>query len=152
MGARGPMKKPAILKILEGSSGKINKEVKPKPIPPQCPSWLSPFAQEEWNRTAPMIEKLGLLTEVDAAAFEAYCQVYANWKEATLIIRQEGLTFVTPNGYVQQRPEVAIANTAAKLMRGFIHEFGLSPSARANMAVDSGRDADDGADFFSKAQ
>jgi P27 family predicted phage terminase small subunit len=121
-------------------------------VPPECPIWLSPFAQEEWHRTAPELERLGLLTQVDGAAFEAYCQSYANWKEATLLLRQEGLTFETPNGYVQQRPEVAIANNAAKLMRGYIHEFGLSPSARANMNVEQGRDVDDGSDFFSKAQ
>ena len=151
MGARGPSKKPATLKILEGSKLKIQQEVKPIPIAPECPIWLSPFAQEEWNRTSRQLERLGLLTEIDGGAFEGYCTAYGQWKEAHLILREKGLTFCTPNGYEQQRPEVAIANNAAKIMRGFIAEFGLSPAARARMAIDPKAGDDDGEEFFSKA-
>ena len=33
------------------------------------------------------MEQLGILTEVDMAAFAGYCQAYARWKEAEEFIR-----------------------------------------------------------------
>lgn len=153
MGKRGPAKKPAVLKILNGNPGNypIQKEVRPMPIAPECPIWLSPFAQEEWNRVYLQLERLGLLTEIDGTSFEAYCVAYAQWKESNLILREKGLTFVTPNGYEQQRPEVSIANNAVKIMRAFISDFGMSPAARARMSVSpEGGAADDEEEEFFK--
>jgi P27 family predicted phage terminase small subunit len=150
----GRARKPAALKILDGNPGKrpIKDEPKPVPIAPDCPIWLPQFAQEEWQRVYRQLEQLGLLTQVDGTAFEAYCMAYGQWKESHLILREKGLTFMTPNGYEQQRPEVAIANNAAKIMRGFMIEFGLTPAARARMGTDPKAGEDDGSDFFAKAQ
>lgn len=150
----GRTKKPAALKLLDGNPGKRPILVEPKPVPiaPECPIWLSDFAQEEWARVYEKLERLGLLTEVDGTAFEAYCTAYGQFKEAHLILREKGLTFSTPNGYEQQRPEVAIANNAAKVMRGFMIEFGLTPAARARLGKEPKAGDDDGADFFSLAK
>jgi phage terminase small subunit len=38
---------------------------------------------------------MGVLTEIDMAAFAAYCQSYARWKEAQEHIDSEGSTFET---------------------------------------------------------
>jgi phage terminase small subunit len=39
----------------------------------------------------------------------------------------------TPNGYLQQVPQVSIAQTNLKIMLKFCEQFGLTPSARSRM-------------------
>ena len=153
MGQRGPAKKPAILKMLDGNPGKkrIQIEVKPTPIAPECPSWLPPFAQDEWYRVSGQLEKIGLLTQVDGSAFEAYCMAYANWKTAQMVLMEKGSTMISAKGFETTRPEVAIADKAVKVMKTFITEFGLSPAGRARMSVTPTGGEDDGADFFKAA-
>lgn len=85
MAGRGRPPKPTAVKELEGNPGKrpLNKnEPKPKQIAPKCPSWLEPDAKKEWRRLSKELETMGLLTQVDMAAFAGYCQAYARWKEA----------------------------------------------------------------------
>lgn len=62
------------------------------------------------------LSEIGVLTEIDIAAFAAYCQSYARWKEAQEHIDSEGSTFETDKGYQQQTPWVGIADTNQKLM------------------------------------
>lgn len=147
MGARGPVPKPTKLKLIEGNPGKrpLNQnEPKPEPIAPDPPKWLTGEAKKEWLRVAPELEKLGLLTRVDMAALAGYCQAYATWVKAEKILKKEGLTFTTPNGYIQQRPEVSIAQKSLQIVRGFCAEFGLTPSARSRMSLpDQAGDEDD---------
>ena len=83
MAGRKP--KPTALKKLEGNPGKRKLNTK-EPVPgkgiPDCPKWLLPEAKEEWKRLCQKLSEMGVLTEIDMAAFAAYCQSYARWKEA----------------------------------------------------------------------
>lgn len=63
-----------------------------------CPDWLMPEAKKEWERLAELMNQMGVLTEVDMAAFAAYCQSYARWKEAQEHITSDGATFETVCG------------------------------------------------------
>lgn len=145
--AAGRKPKPTALKELEGNPGKrkLNRN-EPKPakgIPP-CPDWLLPEAKKEWERLAENLGQLGVLTNVDMAAFAAYCQSYARWKEAQEHIDKDGSTFTTDKGYQQQTPWVGIANTNQKLMLQAASEFGLTPSSRSRIVVDNaGSDEDE---------
>lgn len=83
MAGRKP--KPTAIKELEGNPGKrkLNKnEPKPEKGMHVCPEWLLPEAKAEWKRLSEKLNQMGVLTEVDIAAFAAYCQSYARWKEA----------------------------------------------------------------------
>lgn len=133
MGSRGPAPKPTYLKILNGNPGKraLNKdEPKPERTAPKCPTWLEEDAKKEWKRIAPKLAKMGLLTTIDMAAFAAYCQAYARWKQAEEALAKHGTVFKTPNGYIQQLPQVALARNYARLMKEFMQQFGMTPSAR----------------------
>lgn len=147
MGARGPAPKPTALTLLEGNPGHrpINRsEPKPRPVAPTCPSWLDKQAKQEWRRIAPLLERLGLLTEIDGAALAGYCQSYARWRQCQEVLAKDGLTFTTGTGYVQARPEVAIGNRALIEVRAFCVQFGLTPSARARMQLyEAGGDYDE---------
>lgn len=140
MGTRGRKPKPTALKILEGNPGKkpLNEnEPKPKKIAPKCPSWLEPEAKKEWRRMAKTLETIGVLTQVDATAFAGYCQAYARWKEAEEFLTKHGTIFKTPSGYIQQVPQVSIAQTYLKVMKDFCSEFGLTPAARSRIQINT---------------
>ena len=79
------------------------------------------------------MHNLGLLTELDMAAFAAYCQAYARWKEAEEFISQHGSIVKTKNGFWQQVPQVTISHANQKVMLQAAAEFGLTPSARSRI-------------------
>lgn len=144
MATRGRKPKPTALKLLEGNPGKrpINEH---EPVPPKgtvkCPTWLEPEAKKEWKRLAPSLEAMGVLTQADLTAFAGYCQAYARWKEAEEFISQHGSIFQTTSGYVQQVPQVSIAQQNLKIMQSFCSEFGLTPATRARIIANgSGKD------------
>jgi len=144
----GRKPKPTALKVLEGNPGK-QKLNKHEPKPPadniRCPSWLLPEAKKEWKRLASALKAMGVLTEADLTAFAGYCQAYARWREAEEFITRHGSIFKTPSGYVQQVPQVSIAQQNLKIMQSFCTEFGLTPACRARIATgdSSSIDSDD---------
>jgi P27 family predicted phage terminase small subunit len=143
MAQRGRKPKPTLIKQLEGNPGKrkLNEfEPKPEKRAPKCPVWLDKEAKKEWRRTAKQLEKLGVLTEVDMAAFAGYCEAYARWKEAEEFISRHGTIIKTPNGYWQQVPQVSIAQTYLKIMIKFCEQFGLTPSSRSRIVAERGTD------------
>ena len=136
MATRGRKPTPTAIKELEGNPGKraLNrKEPKPNKNAPACPKWLEPEAKKEWRRLAKTMEAMGVLTEVDMAAFAGYCQAYARWKEAEERITDRGLVIRTPSGYPQQVPYISIAQQYLRLMHQFAEQFGLTPAARSRI-------------------
>ena len=140
MAQRGRKPKPTALKVLEGNPGgrPLNpNEPKPAKKAPRCPAWLEDEAKKEWKRMGKTLEQMGLLTEMDMAAFAGYCQAYARWKEAEEFITQHGSIVKTPSGYWQQVPQVSIAQTYLKIMNKFAEQFGLTPSSRSRIIASS---------------
>lgn len=146
MAQRGRKPKPTALKVLEGNPGKrpLNgNEPKPEKVAPKCPTWLEPEAKKEWRRMTKTLEAIGVLTQVDTTAFAGYCQAYARWKEAEEFLSKHGTIFKTPSGYIQQVPQVSIAQTYLKIMKDFCSEFGLTPAARSRISVSTTEGASD---------
>ena len=140
MATRGRKPTPTAIKELEGNPGKRalnDKEPKHQKKAPACPKWLEDEAKKEWRRLAKQMEQLGILTQVDMAAFAGYCQAYARWKEAEEFITQHGSIVKTPSGYWQQVPQVSIAQTYLKIMNKFAEQFGLTPSSRSRIIASS---------------
>ena len=114
MATRGRKPTPTAIKMLEGNPGKRalnNNEPKPAKKAPRGPSWLEDEAKKEWKRMGKILEQMGLLTDMDMAAFAGYCQAFARWKEAEEFLTQHGSIVRTPNGYLQQVPQVTIAQS-----------------------------------------
>ncbi|CYU08047.1 prophage LambdaSa04%2C P27 family terminase small subunit [Streptococcus suis] len=82
-----------------------------------------------------ILEQMGILTEMDMTTFAGYCQAYARWKEAEEFLTKHGSIIKTPNGYLQQVPQVSISQTNLKIMLKFCEQFGLTPSARNRLAT-----------------
>lgn len=143
MAQRGRKPIPTAVKVLEGNPGKRKLDMgepRPEKKAPRCPAWLEDEAKKEWKRMAKQLEQLGILTEIDMAAFAGYCQAYARWKEAEEYISENGTIMKAPSGYSQQVPQVSIAQTYLKIMNRFCEQFGLTPSARSRIVTDNGED------------
>ena len=140
MAQRGRKPKPTAIKELEGNPGKreLNQnEPKPKKNAPKCPAWLDAEAKKEWRRVSKQLEEIGVLTEVDMAAFAGYCEAYSRWKDAEEFISKHGTIFKTPSGYWQQVPHVSIAQTYLKIVIKFCEQFGMTPSSRSRIMADN---------------
>ncbi len=98
-----------------------------------CPSWLDDEAKKEWKRISKELLKTIDILELDIKAIEGYCQAYSTWRKCEKILQEKGFTFITPNGYEQQRPEVSISNKAIENMRSWGKELGFTPAARSRM-------------------
>lgn len=145
----GRKRKPTRLKVIEGNRGHRPLEPDAEPqfsIPddmPSPPSFLDPYAVEEWERVAPELYANGLLTVVDAAALGAYCQAASTWRQASEELeldrkandraKARGLVIETKQGNRIQNPLLGIANKARADMVKLGSEFGLTPSARASL-------------------
>lgn len=148
MGRRGPPPKPTILKKLAGNPGKrpLN-ENEPKPIAAgriSPPAWMDDLARKEWRRVVPELKRMGLLTKVDLAALEVYCDAVSTFIKAAEVVNAKGFIFKTSTGYMAQLPHVNIKNQAANVIRAFCQEFGLTPSSRSKIQLpnDDGEEED----------
>lgn len=146
MGLRGPAPRPMELVKLEGNPGhrKINHETpKFKPVIPPCPAFLDSVGRKEWRRLTPELERLGLITSADLAAFASYCVAWSRLVASEKVLKREGMTFETPNGYVMPRPEISVSNSAMKLIKDFACQFGLTPSSRGRIQIPDSGNGDD---------
>ena len=153
-GSRGPLPKPAALKLLEGNPGKralnLSDGVNPRVQIPSAPDHLGKDARKEWKRITPLLEELGLISGLDRAALALYCQAVGRLSELEMAfngkVKQHvdaGMTYpdavfaasrvTTPSGYEQQSVIVnLIAGHRLQVHRHLAH-FGLSPAARARV-------------------
>lgn len=81
----------------------------------------------------------------------AYCETWATYVEAVRDVRRNGFTVEntairkdgTESSWVTKNPSVSVMESAAKQLRGFAQEFGLTPSAESKLSgLSSGRDDD----------
>ena len=140
MAQRGRKPKPTAIKELEGNPGKraLNKnEPKPKKSAPKCPVWLDAEAKKEWRRASKQLEALGILTEVDMAAFAGYCITYSRWKDSEEFITKHGMIFKTQGGQLAQVPQITISQNYLKIMIKLCEQFGMTPSSRSRIVADN---------------
>ena len=134
------------MRVLRGNPARrpLNQlEPTPDPAHLDAPTWLHGDAAAEWERLAPTLHRLGLLTEIDVQALATYCQAWARWREAETKIEEFGMVIKGRNGFPIISPFVAVANRAMHQMKAFLIEFGMTPSARSRVAKVDDTPADD---------
>lgn len=135
-GRRGPPPKPTALKVIAGNPGKKALppgEIKPPVELPTQPRHLTAEARAEWDRLAPVLMRLKLLTRLDRAAFAAYCQAWARHVEAEEQLAKASALAFTASGYPIINPWATISKQAVDQMARFLGEFGLTPAARTRI-------------------
>lgn len=100
---------------------------------PKCPGFLRGAGRAEWKRVGQELLDKRVLASADMAAFAGYCASLERAVEAEEVLREQGYTLETPQGFEQARPEVSIARQAWAEVRKFAQEFGITPSARTRV-------------------
>lgn len=131
-------RKPTNLKILQGTyrPDRANpNEPKPDICIPDAPEFLSDRALQEWQRIAPALAEMGLLSQLDKMALAAYCSAVARLWQAEEQLKIEGVTVTNERGRRIKNPLVDVANAASKQISLFASQFGMSPSTRSGVSV-----------------
>ena len=153
-GTRGPLPKPAALKLLEGNAGKRSLDlaagVNPRIEVPSPPKHLGVEGRKEWKRITPLLEELGLISGLDRSALALYCQAAGRLAELETAFNgqvsrlvDEGMDYadavykasysVTPSGYAQQSVIVQLIGKHREQLNRYLMHFGLSPAARGRV-------------------
>ena len=141
---RGRKPSPTQLKLVRGNPGKrpIRAAGEPKPghTLPEAPVHLSARAKAAWGQIAPILSRMGVLTEADAVALELLCEAYADYSEARDELRAFGSNYyetTTQTGATMRRlyPAVSVMQEADRRIRNWLVEFGQTPSARSRIQI-----------------
>jgi P27 family predicted phage terminase small subunit len=126
------------------------------------PEGLSIEAQHEWKSIVPELRQLGVLTKIDGKALAAYCHAFARWMEAETEIRRLGIVVMEPifghgerflGCKYKKNPAVTISETAMKIMKAFLVEFGMTPSSRSRVRIENPKkDSDPMDDYLAGAR
>lgn len=141
----GRPRKPTRLKLLQGNPGKrkLPKD-EPRPVSPSslaAPEWLSGHAREEWERIAPEVGRLGLVTVLDLQVFAGYCVAYARWRQAKKAVEGESVDIAIARGLVRMEKE------AMAQMEKLATAFGFTPASRSKVTGKPSEETDPFADW-----
>lgn len=105
---------------------------------PKVPEHLKTdaIASKEWERLAPMLARIKVLTPLDIQLFEMYCKSYSRYRTAEAEMdKLKTVYFKTKSDYIQQLPQYSVSTTSSKICREIMAEFGMTPSSRARMEL-----------------
>ncbi|SRR6266851_2922960 len=137
-------RKPSHLKVVSGTFRRdraVLNEPKPARISrPRPPAHLSPEAKKAWRAFSVVLDRAGVLTEMDGFALEGLAESYADLIRARAQLPEDGsLTYevTTKAGDIMIRayPEVAIAADADRRFAMWLSKFGLDPASRSRVAA-----------------
>jgi P27 family predicted phage terminase small subunit len=150
---RGPKPKPTALKILQNTRSDRVNDAEPIAAPgtPEKPPELSDDASAEWDRMLPLLESMGVLSEVDGRVLAFYCTEYATYLNAQAKIKELGMVTTTAAGNLKPSPYLTIARTSQTNMLKILAEFGGTPSSRSRLRVEKAQAVDE-LDAFNAAQ
>ena len=139
MGKRGPARKPTALKKLQGTY-RPDRDSRAEPKSEghaEPPDFLTKEARMEWDRLAPELEAIGLLTVIDMAVFSVYTQAWADYKKLTDQLNEmASWTWQSDKGYRQVVPELSMRREAWTRLKEAGAKLGLDPSSRSGLHVE----------------
>jgi P27 family predicted phage terminase small subunit len=130
---------PTKLRILHGETrpSRIRAdEPQPREAEPDPPEWLTPEARAVWDRTTVELRAMGLLAAADTDALVVYVNAVTNYAKAQQLIDRSGILIVAgrKDRGVVKNPANIVAEHNAVIVHRLAREFGLTPSARVNLA------------------
>lgn len=107
---------------------------------PKPPADLGKYGKEYWNKIAPQLIELGILTELHLETFRTICDLWDEYRRLYLWIAEDPtrLTISTDTGYRQTSPEVQQRDKALAGMQRMWMKFGLTPYALAQLGKHGG--------------
>lgn len=156
--------KPAQLHLLEGNKNRIPKETLErrkaaeesmtfKSDAIKAPSWLNSEAKKIFNKLVKDFAATDILVNVDVHALALFCDNYHDYITFTKIIEEEGLQIEHTNkaGETNKVPHPLLTKKkqAFDVMDKISGQFGLTPVARARLALSLQKDNDEDDNPFS---
>lgn len=139
MAITGPKPTPTATKIIQGNPGQRPLNDDTLKVPPsediRPTVTLSPIASREWNRIAPVLHSLGLLTDMDKVLLAGYCEAWSRYQEAQAILTSEGVLVLGYRGSMVKNPAIQVAKDALADVIRIATEFGMTPSSRGRMHI-----------------
>ena len=132
-----PARKPTALKAIQGTLRKDRQknEPTPKPIfPHQAPDYFNEDSRNHWKLLRPLLEKMGLLTEVDLGQFVALCSAYGRGTQADRELSTAPLTVET-DGKTAKNPLIQISRDSWESYSRLSRRFGLDPASRGAIDI-----------------
>lgn len=137
----GLNKKPRHLRSIEGTLRRDRagrNAPKPHPITSAMPKGLSRHARAFWRSVAPVLGRLGLLTELDGMAFSILSETHARCELARARLRRVerrlGRATTLEQLALIRKAEVSVER-AEHAFRLLAAEFGLTPASRNRLDV-----------------
>jgi P27 family predicted phage terminase small subunit len=98
------------------------------------PEWLSADARQVWHRTVAELTAMGMAHAADSDALVVYCAAVVTHAKAQQLLDAAGPLIKGHDGGVVRNPACTIVNHCAVIIGRYAREFGLTPSARVNLA------------------
>lgn len=141
MGRRGPKPEPATVKEAKGKPGRRPVGSDPVDVVAadatlariDAPDWLSEAGREVWNRLAPRLVSLKLLSPTDTETFGRYCKNFARWLKMQKRLDELGEIYEieTASGVVRRAdPAFLIGDRLERQLVSAEAMFGLNPAER----------------------
>ncbi len=139
MGKRGPKPATTDLKVLSGTfrADRDNETPRAAPIMPEIPDWLPAEAKEKFEKEAPALVSLGILTAIDGDQFGLYCLYMTRAAEAEKEIEKYGLLIASAreDGARVKNPACQLARDYGAAACRLADKFGLNAVSRNNVSV-----------------
>lgn len=157
MGRRGTKNTPTELQKLRGTyrEDRHGGSVEVPAHRPPPPSWLDAREKKYWRKIAKWLDQYGLLTQLDQVALGLLVTALCDFVIAREIIdneseKGENVRFcsVTDKGNVIQHPAVGVMNKAHARVLKLLQEFGMTPSSRAGLKLNTGGKQENPLDEF----
>lgn len=143
--ARGRKPLPTEIKKLRGTDQPcriLDDEMAPPPISniPAPPDGMRDIAKSEWYRIVGELSSLKILSNLDLALIEIYCNEYCVYLEMEQTLQKNGrvIFYKDKDGHLlraQAAPHQRIADRAVEKMLKIAAEFGFTPSARTRISA-----------------
>ena len=137
---------PTAIKVCRGNPGQraINiHEPKPPPAALSPPAILGDAGVEKWNDIAPLLSRMGVLTQADLGSLERYCLMHEQWIVIVKHVQQHGMTRDNTDGGRSTSAEGLLFKSLPRELLAIERQFGLTPAARSSMKVENAPSAQD---------
>jgi P27 family predicted phage terminase small subunit len=136
---RGRRPDTAAVKTAKGNPGR--RPIVPEGVAPglsddvlsSAPDWLSATGREVWNRIAPDLVQMRLLSRPDVPTFGRYCEWFAHWLTANAALNAGSLVVTTTSEHVEMdrlNKNLQAALLIEKRLVDIEDRFGLNPANR----------------------
>ena len=157
MGRRGPPQTPAKVLHLRGTfrkdrhgePGAVSEPGQSLTEPPKPPKLFDGVAKAAWQRAGADLIARKLLPPSQLDQLAGYCLAVSRAiTHERKLAELGGATYTTPTGYVRERPELGVMESAWMEARKFALQLGLSANALAREAAPEAPSVDPDEDFL----